>query len=163
MSERIEKMMKAYPQKCRELAVMKMQLCSFAGISETEVIDSMYFTGQEEERVQTSGISDKTARIALTYRKRAEQINREWYAYLFEQYTKLKEELEFFEMAVGQLSGYLPGLIHDLVLQRETWETVMERYHISRKMVAKCRHKAIVELEQIYQLRDEQMQAYILE
>ena len=71
MSERIEKMMKTYPQKCRELAVMKMQLCSFAGISETEVIDSMYFTGQEEERVQTSGVSDKTARIALTYRKRA--------------------------------------------------------------------------------------------
>lgn len=163
MSERIEMMMKAYPQKCRELTVMKMQLCSFAGISETEVIDSMYFTGQEEERVQTSGTSDKTSRIALTYRKRAEQINREWYAYLFEQYTKLKEELEFFEMAIGQLPQPLCFFVEDMVLHGMTWENLAEKYHIHRRTVGKYRTRAVRALEEIYQRDASHLEKYLLE
>lgn len=163
MSERIELLMKTYPDKRLELKVMEIQLRNFAGISENEVIDSMMFTQPEGERVQTSGVSDKTASIALSYREKRDRINREWYEYLFHRYEELKEELEFFEKAIGQLSGYLPGLMHDLVIQHDTWDTVMQNYHISRKMVAKCRKKAIVELERIYEMRDGRVQDYMLE
>ena len=94
MSERIEQLMRTYPDKRLELKVMEMQLRHFAGITEDEVIHTMYFTQPEGERVQTSRTSDKTASIALNYRDRQERINREWYEYLFHQYEVLQEELD---------------------------------------------------------------------
>ena len=163
MSERIEHLMRTYPDKRLELKVMEMQLRHFAGITEDEVIHSMYFTQPEGERVQISRMSDKTANIALNYRDRQERINREWYEYLFHQYEALQEELDFFEASISQLSGSLPGVIYDLVIRRETWETIMQKNHIYRKTLAKYRKKAIAEVDRMYELRDSQVESYLLE
>ena len=56
--------MRTYPDKRLELRVMEMQLRHFARITEDEVLHAMYFTQPEGERVQTSRMSDKTAKIA---------------------------------------------------------------------------------------------------
>lgn len=37
-----------------------------------------------------------TARAALAYRKVADRMSDEWFAYLAEQYGEIKEELDFF-------------------------------------------------------------------
>lgn len=163
MSERIELLMKTYPDKRLELKVMEIQFRNFAGISENEVIDSMMFTQPEGERVQTSGVSDKTASIALSYREKRDRINREWYEYLFHRYEELKEELEFFEKAIGQLSGNLSSFVFDLVIEGMTWEALASKYSINRRTVGKYRKKAIVELEKIYKDCESCMADYMLE
>lgn len=102
MSERIEHLMRTYPDKRLELKVMEMQLRHFAGITEDEVIHSMYFTQPEGERVQTSRMSDKTANIALNYRDRQERINREIFFALTAKgsFTSADEETELSKSAV---------------------------------------------------------------
>lgn len=162
MSERIEKIMKEYPQMVMERTCLENQLRNFTGISETEMIDSMYFNQPEGERVQTSGVSEKTANIAISYRKKMERINKEWREHLEKKYAIISEEILFFESAIASLSGNLSEVITDMVICGLTWDDLSFKYHISRTMVAKYRKKAIRELETLYAIHDKEMAEYIL-
>ena len=126
------------------------------------MIASLHCLQPDEARVQTSGVSDKTARIAISYREKMDRINKEWQAHLEKKHSVLSEELVFFESAVLSLSGILPGLIADMVIKGLTWDDLAAKYHISRTMVAKNRKRAIRELETLYAIHDKEMAEYIL-
>lgn len=162
MSERIEMIIREYPQMKTELRCLEHQIKNFKGISETEMIESMNFCSPEGERVQTSSISNKPASIALNYHARMEEINREWYEHLEKRYLMLSEDVRFFEAALTALSGYLPDFMTDMVVHGCTWDYLCEHYHISRTMVAKNRRKAIVELDELYRKYDDEMVSYML-
>lgn len=151
---RAERMIKEYPNLKRELSVLEFQLSRCEGIDYDTVISSLTFSKPEGERVQTSGVSDVTARAALAYRKVADRMSDEWLSYLAGQYGQIKEELDFFEHAVRGLSGKLPEIVWDMAVERFTWEELMMKYHISHTMVAKYRKKAIKELDALYEERD---------
>ena len=162
MSGRAEKIMQEYQQMVMERICLENQIKNFKGITEEEMIDSLYFPLPDGDRVQTSGISDKTARIAISYREKMDRINKEWQAHLEKKHSVLLEELVFFESAVFSLSGILPDLISDMVVKGLTWDDLAGKYHISRTMVAKNRKRAIRELEILYAIHDEEMAEYIL-
>lgn len=162
MSERIEKLMREYPQMKTEAKCLENQIRDFRGITETEMIESMLYSQPEGERVQTSGVSDKTARIAISYRERMERINGEWYDYLEKKYVLLTEELRFFESALHSLSGTLPQVISDMVVEKMTWDDLAAKYYVSRTMISKYRKKAIEELDQLYAAHEAEIAAYIL-
>ena len=162
MSGRAEKVMQDYQQMVMERICLENQIRNFKGITEEEMIDSLYFPQPDDDRVQTSGISDKTARIAISYREKMDRINKEWQAHLEKKHSVLLEELVFFESAVFSLSGILPDLISDMVIKGLTWDDLAGKYHISRTMVAKNRKRAIRELETLYAIHDVEMAEYIL-
>lgn len=162
MSERIEKIMKEYPKMIMERTCLEYQIRNFIGITETDIIDVMSFTKSGGERVQTSSISEKTANIAITYRKKMERINREWQDHLENKYVILLEEIIFLESAIASLSGNLSEVIYDMVMQGLTWDELAYKYHISRTMVAKYRKKAIKELEMLYSIHEREIEEYIL-
>lgn len=162
MSEKIEKIMREYPQMQMELKALSFDLNHFKRINEEEMISSMMYSHLEGERVQTSGVSDKTARVAVAFRQKMERMNDEWYDYIFQSHMMLKEEIDYFEYAISNLSGYLSGLITDMVMLEMTWDELAGKYNISRAMVGKCRKKAIKELEIMYLARDKQIETYIL-
>jgi hypothetical protein len=162
MSERIEKLMREYPQMKTEAKCLENQIRDFRGITETEMIESMLYSHPEGERVQTSGVSDKTARIAISYREQMERINSEWYDYLEKKYVLLTEELRFFESAVRSLPDSLADFTSDLVFEHMTWDALESRYHVSRFTVKTYRKKAIAELERLYAAHDAEVAAYIL-
>ncbi|WP_252210612.1 hypothetical protein [Blautia faecis] len=155
-----EVMMNEYRNMKRELTVTEFQLRQFQGVSEQDMIDSMLYSHQEGERVQTSTLSDKTANIAINLKSAVERENDGWYDYLFQRYKYLKEELDFFEYAVSRLK--YKNIIMDLLDEDVTWDTMMEKYHVSHSMIAKYRKKAIKELNIQYELRDRQVEAFVL-
>lgn len=162
MNAKVERMMRDYTQMKTEAKCLENQIRDFRGISETEMIESMLYSHPEGERVQTSNISDKTARIATSYRERMEHINREWYDYLEKKYLLLSEDIRFFESAIRSLSGNLPYVITDMIINRLTWDTLAEKYYVSRAMIGKYRKKAVAELEILYAAHDAEVAAYIL-
>jgi len=162
MSERIERIMKEYPQMVMERTCLQHQIRNFTGITETEMIDTMYFKQPEGERVQTSSVSDKTANIAITYRMKMERINKEWQEHLEKKYAIISDEITFFESALVSLSGSLSDIITDMVIYGLTWDELTSKYHISRTMVAKHRKKAIRELETLYDVHDKEVAEYLL-
>lgn len=162
MSGRVEKIMQEYRQMVMERSCLENQIKNFKGITEEEMIDSMQFSQPDGERVQTSGISDKTARIAVSYKDKMDTINKEWQEHLEKKHAVIVEELIFFESAVFSLSGILPEFISDMVMKGVSWDELANKYHISRTMVAKNRKKAIRELEVLYIIQEKAVAEYIL-
>jgi hypothetical protein len=162
MSERIEKIMKEYPQMIKEKTCLEKQINGFKGISETDMIDSMNFHQPEGDRVQTSGNSEKTARIAVNFRKQMERVNEDWIKHLENKYYLICEDIIFFESAIGSLSGNLPEVISDMVISELTWDDIAYKYHVSRTMLAKYRKKAIKELEVLYSNHDSEVKEFLL-
>lgn len=160
---RAETMMKEYKQMKMELQVTEMQLSRFRGITGDDVISMMTYSRPEgDERVQTSSLSDKTAKAALNYRKVMERENDEWYGFLMKRYRKLSEEISFFEESVQRLSGNLPEIMTDLLDGEMTWDEVSLKHHISRRSVGNYRKQAVKELNAMYELREKCAADYML-
>ena len=162
MRERIEALIRDYPKNKMELKCLEHQIRNFRGISENEMIDTMYFTQPEGERVQTSGVSDKTAKIAMSYRERMDAINEEWYQHLEKQYFSLAEEISFFESAVKALPGEMGEIMQDIVFSQASWEEVADKHYVSRRTIGRYRQKAIDKLVVLYEKHEAEMLAYML-
>ena len=146
----------------RERITLAFELSRFEGVSTDDVIESMCLSRPQDERVQTSGKSDRTAKTAVYYRKVAESMNDDLYDFLFRKYQYVKEEIEFFEYAVSQLSGRMPGVIHDLVVDDMQWKEVAAKYAVSEAMLTKYRRKALSELATLYEGRAKHTEDYLL-
>ena len=160
---RAEAMFKEYGIMKKELTVLQFQMSRFKGVDENDIILSMQFSHPEGgDRVQTSNISDKTASVAMNYKKIAERENDEWFQYLFCRYRYISEEVAFFEDSVAALPDILPNLIMDMLEKNETWDDLMYKYNIGRSTISKYKKRAIALLDEVYELRDRQTEAYIL-
>lgn len=163
MSRRIEELLKSYPEMVQKRNCLAYQLAHFKGLSAEEVIESMYTPRQDGERVQTSTLSDKTARIAMAYRERQERLNREWYGYLEAQLKALNDELVFLEAAIRSLSGTQAGIMWDMIVEQMKWDAIEQKYRISHTTLYRQRRRAISELENLYAHQDHELAAYLLD
>lgn len=162
MRERIEALIRDYQKNKMELKCLEHQIRNFRGISENEMIDTMYFTQPEGERVQTSGVSDKTAKIAMSYRERMDAMNEEWYQHLEKQYYALAEEISFFESAVKALPGKMGEIMQDIVFSQASWDELADKHFVGRTTIWRYRQKAIDELVVLYEKHEAEMTAYML-
>lgn len=113
--------------------------------------------------MQGGGTSDKTGNAAVKYRQVKERLDDDWFDYLLGRYQAVKEELEFFEYAVGQLSGRLPEVVRDMVMEDMTWREMAEKYNVSETMIAKYRKKALAEMKELYRIREKTAGRYLLD
>ena len=162
MRERIEALIRDYQKNKMELKCLEHQIRNFRGISENEMIDTMYFTQPEGERVQTSGVSDKTAKIAMSYRERMDAMNEEWYQHLEKQYFALAEEISFFESAVNALPGKMGEIMQDMIFSQASWDELADKHFVGRTTIWRYRQKAIDELVVLYEKHEAEMTAYML-
>ena len=162
MRERIEALIRDYQKNKMELKCLEHQIRNFRGISENEMIDTMYFTQPEGERVQTSGVSDKTAKIAKSYRERMDAMNEEWYQHLEKQYFALAEEISFFESAVKALPGKMGEIMQDMIFSQASWDELADKHFVGRTTIWRYRQKAIDELVVLYEKHEAEMTAYML-
>lgn len=160
---RAEEVFREYHNMKKELSVLEFQLQRFQGVSEDDLITAMCFSHPEsDERVQTSSLSDKTAKVAINYRAVAEKENDEWYDFLWRRYRYLKEEIDFFEHGVQNLDGTLADIMADLLKGDMSWDDIQNQYCISRMMITRYRKKALDNLQNLYDLREQQVADYIL-
>ena len=162
MRERIEALIRDYQKNKMELKCLEHQIRNFRGISENEMIYTMYFTQPEGERVQTSGVSDKTAKIAMSYRERMDAMNEEWYQHLEKQYFALAEEISFFESAVKALPGKMGEIMQDMIFSQASWDELADKHFVGRTTIWRYRQKAIDELVVLYEKHEAEMTAYML-
>ncbi len=162
MKEEIRRMFCEYQIREKELKILKFRITNFKGIETDDVIKSMCFSGHEGEKVQTSGPSDRTASTAINYRKVADRLDDELFDGLLEEYQKKKEEMDFFRFGISCLSGKLPEIITDMVIEGMEWQELSEKYDVSHSMIGKYRKKALDELETIYSIREHSDTAFML-
>lgn len=146
----------------KEHTVLKFQLSRFKGITPDDIIESMTFSHADGERVQTSGVSDKTGKIAVNYKKIADRENEEWLSYLISRLEYVETEIEFFEYTLKGLSNGVGEIMWDMIVECMRWNDIEEKYHISHATLGRYRKSAIKELDTIYELRDKQTEIYML-
>lgn len=154
----VEKLFKEYHNWIRDIGFFEFELSRFEGVPYEDVIGSLCFSRPGGDKVQTSGISDKTGKAAIIYRQVKERLDDERFDYLIKQYQFIRDEIDFFEYAIGQLSGKLPDIIRDMVIGQMTWRELSGKYDVSETMIAKYRKKAIA----VYQLREQTERQYFL-
>jgi len=106
------------------------------------------------EKVQEGETSDRTASVALNYRRTADRLEDEMFDGLLEQYRRKKAEIEFFHYCVSRLSGKLPEVITDMVVEGMDWQELSEKYGVSHTMIGKYRRKALKEMDVFYEIRE---------
>lgn len=159
----VQKLFKEYGNWQRDLGILEFELSRFEGVPYDDVIESLCFSHPQGDKVQTSGVSDKTGKAAIIYRQVKERLDDDWFDYLIERYKSVKEEKEFFEYAVRQLGGKLPQVIRDMVMEQMPWKEIAGKYNVSEAMIAKYRKKALEELGELYQAREEAAERYMLD
>lgn len=159
----MNELVKEYRGWKKDMGLLEFEFSRFEGVSYEDVIQSLCLSQTQEERVQTGGTSDRTGRAALIYRQVKEQMDDEWFDYLVEKYKNLKEEKEFFEYALGQLSGRLPEVMQDMLVREMTWRELAEKYNVSETMIAKYRKKAMAEMKELYLMREKTACCYFLD
>lgn len=159
----VEKLFKEYGNWRRDLGILEFELSRFQGVPYDDVIESLCFSNPQGDRVQTSGVSDKTGKAAIIYRQVKNRMDDDWFDYLLERHKSIKEEKEFFEYALRQLTGKLPEMIWDMVAEQMSWQELMVKYNVSHAMVGKYRKKAVDELQVIYSMRNQHSEMYMLD
>lgn len=150
----VEKIINEYPQMVREREHLKKQMEAQEFLSADELISAMSFSHPDGERVQSSDLSDKTARIALGYREKQERINEELIVPMQTRYAVLDNEISFLKDAICNLPEDLAYVMQELVLEGLTWEEVSQEMFISVTKLQKLRKAAIDNLIRIYQKRE---------
>jgi DNA-directed RNA polymerase specialized sigma24 family protein len=150
----VEKIISEYPQMVREREHLKKQMEAQEFLSADELISAMSFSHPDGERVQSSDLSDKTARIALGYREKLERINEELIVPMQKRYAVLDNEISFLEDAICNLPEDLTYVMQELVLEGLTWEEVSQEMFISVTKLQKLRKAAINNLIRAYQKRE---------
>lgn len=150
----VEKMISEYPHMVREREHLKKQIESCELLSADELIGAMSFSHPDGERVQSSDLSDKTARIAMGYREKLDRINDELVVPMQKRYNALDTEISFLESSIEQLPEDMTTAMHELVIDGFTWEEVAANLYISITKLQKLRKTAIDNLTRIYQRRE---------
>lgn len=163
MSRQMEEMLRRYPQMVTERRCLEEQIAHFRGASVRDVFDSMYTPNAEGERVQTSGTSDKTAQIAMSYQERRDNINADWWRHLEWRLNCLLDQLTFLESALHALPEPMGSVMWDLVIGQMKWETVEKKYSMSHATVFRERRRAIAELDRMYQEHMKALAEYMLQ
>ncbi len=158
----IEKLFKEYRNWKKDMGLLEFELSRFRGVPYDDVIESMCLSQPQGERVQGGGTSDRTGNTAVKYRQVKERLDDDWFDYLLGRYQSVKEEVDFFEYAVSQLSGRLPEVIRDMVMEELPWRILADKYNVSHAMIGKYRKKAAAELSSLYEIRDKQSETYML-
>ena len=162
MSERIEKLLKDYPRMIQERNCVAREIASFRGVTAEEVIESMYTIHTDGERVRTGGASDITANIAMNYKEKMDRFNNEWLVHLEKKLMFLNNEIIFFDAALTSLTGKLPAIMRDLVVEHMTWDEAAAKYFVSSRMIGKYRKKATRELDALYEMHDAEAITFML-
>ena len=161
MKEYVEKMIKEDPDMKFERSCLLNQMKSLK-ITEDDVIYSMCFSHPEGERVQTSGLSDKTAKVALSFRDRQRQMEEERYNFLFDKYQHLDEEITFLEETIADIPGEIGEIMSELVIKGDTWENVCFSHCIGTHKLSDMRKQGIKILIRAYQRRESMVASYLL-
>lgn len=153
IKEYVEQLLKGYRDKKRSLENLKLEMERFSGLSYDKVIETLNFAAPVGERVQNNSVSDKSARIALSYRDVADGQNQEILEELEKQYYILKSELNMLEHRIRLLEPNVSEVIWDMFIAGLTWPVLCKKYSLSYATIGRYRNRGIAELCRLYDAR----------
>lgn len=145
-----EELLTNYRTMKRTFDLLTFRINYFSGLSEDHVIEELTFTTPEDERVSTSGVSDKTSRIAFNYETISYEQGKEILESLISRQRKLKNELSLVDYCLTLLDQELSDIAIDLFVNGMDWDSLCNKYHISRPTLGRYRQKIVQEISKMF-------------
>lgn len=147
----VEALLTNYKELKRTLDLLAFRIKYFSGLSGDHIIEELTFTSPQGERVTTSGVSDKTLRIALEYQNVSYNQGKEILQELIGRHNALKSDIDFLELCISLLEKELSDVATDLFINGMDSAQIGAKYNLSRSSINRYRLKAIAEITKMYQ------------
>jgi DNA-directed RNA polymerase specialized sigma subunit len=148
--EHVEQMLKKYQQNKSLIAEVDAFIAQYLALTNDEVIELMTLSAPAGDRVQITDVSEKVASVALSYRRRAKDLNREALRQATAGYGEAFAEMRFVEYAVPHLSHRTRRLLTMLVLEHKSRVEVGSLMKISQAEICRRWQEAISQVAELY-------------
>lgn len=148
----VDKMLTNYHELKRSLGLLEFKIENYEmyRISNERTIEEMTYTSPQGERVTNSGVSDKTARIALKYQSVTDANNDEHLEQLISLCKVQKYGLDMLERCISLLKREHADLITDMVIHGLNLEALSTKYNMSRTSIKRHYKKAVAEISAMF-------------
>ncbi|NSW92782.1 MAG: hypothetical protein HPY74_19440 [Firmicutes bacterium] len=148
--EYVEYLLKNYNRIKKDIEYLKFELEHLQNITEDETIEALCFKQPVGEKVDTGGISDKTARIALIFRQYMQRMNNNARVEIVKEIRAAEFEIMKLEHYVNGLDRKIRDAIKDLYFNEMTWSKVCDKYAISERTLNRYRKIAVEGLVAVF-------------
>ena len=135
-----------------QINLLQHELSSFMPITPEEMMETMVYAKREGGASARMQASDKTARIALTYRDKTDQVNESVQTSILDQLRPLLIRKERLDYCMLQLSPIHNKILHEMYMQHKDTKMIASEMHLSERTIQRYRDKAIHELTAMYEL-----------
>lgn len=150
--EYVEQLLNNYQKYCKQIALLRYELSHAKAISHHEMIESMFFSRGDPPLCMPKGhVSDKTYYIAMNYRDKAENLNRERNTTLIEQLIRLERHTDRLKHSVLQLDPERRAVIQGVYFEGKGYKEIAAEMHLSERTVQRYKDIAIAEIEMMYE------------
>lgn len=142
--ENVIEQLKAYPLLQKRANLLRYEQSHPAQVSEVEVIGALALTRPlEGGSAQAGHISDKTMRIAATFREEQERLNYTSVMDIEEELGTLEAHIAKLEFYVSQLKTDQSEVIRKYYFEEKTWAELQRDLMVSRSTLIKRRDSGI--------------------
>jgi len=147
----VEALLTNYKELKCTLDLLAFRINYFSGLSWDHIIEELTFTSPQGERVTTSGVSDKTSRIALAYQNTSYDQNKEILQELVRRHRILKGELDLLEYCITLLEEELSDIATDMFINEMDWDGVCSKYNLSRTTLHRYRRRVLESIAEMFE------------
>jgi len=147
----VREMLENYREKKSSLNLLKLELERFHGITQDEMIESLNLLKGDGDLVQTSEVSDKTAKIAISYREIAGKLNDAATNEILKDAATLEYDINFLENVVECLSPRNCEIIKDIYFNQLPASDVAHKHNMSERWLSEVRKRSIKKIVSQYE------------
>ena len=151
--EYVEYLLKNHNEILKDIEQLKFEYEIFKEIETDEVIESLNFSSNSEERIQTSNISDKTCKIALIYNELTKRMNKESREEIYRMMKATEIEMAKLNYCIERLEPQIKEVLIEVFIEKLQWKDICNKCSISEKTLNKYRKKGIEEIIGMFDLK----------
>lgn len=155
--ERVETMVKRYPDNLAEIAKLEKEMQAFRPLTQEDVIEQLSFPGRREDsvRVQHATNPHKVHQVASSYRSLTYRLNDEARRELTQALGRYHREVVFVQAAIMRLPRRLREVMRALVLDDTGWARVCEQFAISGSTLSGLKNRSMQHMAEFLEAKVE--------
>lgn len=151
--KRVIETLKSYPQKKKQISLLRYELEHPSHISEEELIESLSLAKAADGGGRSKGrISNKTMMIALQFQETAQQMNSGVVVEITQELADLEAEVDRIDYYLSLLNEGQALVLRRYYMEQKTWSEIEAEFSLSQRALIKRRDDGVEELTEMFGL-----------
>ena len=150
LRENILYLLEHYNQMRVEIDTLKFEMRNLNRMKDVEMIEALTFSSSLGEKVASSGASDKTAGIALSYQEQLERLRDEAKAAISTKLSALVLTIDRLDFYISKLPPVEGAVLREYYIENYSWRDLQELKGVTAKTLIRHRDEAVDRLVRRY-------------